>query len=1382
MEIVIAFAAKVVEYTVAPIGRQLGYLIFYTSNKENLRTQFRSLEETKDRVQREVDAAKRNGQEIHPDVQNWLSKVNELIEEATKLFGDEGRATTGCFSTGSCPNVLSRHQVSRKSTKLLLEVTEIQLKGNFSSVSYNPPPPPLTATLVTKDFKALDSRTRTLTEIMEKLKDPTIRTIGVWGPGGVGKTTLAKQVAKEVEESKMFGKVVMVTVTVNPDVRQIQGEIADALGLKFDQETQMRRGDTVKDPSVQPIAIEVVKRCAGLPVLIATVAKALKDEALYVWKDTLKQLELFDKEGMHEKVYSALELSYNHLKGQQIKSLFLLIALHGQHSVEKHDLSIISVGLGLFKNVDTLEDARNRLDKLTNDLKASCLLIEDGREEVKIHDLVREAGSLIAAEDQLFRIDFKSESAEWPGKNILENYRGLLLSVRLQSDLPERLECPELQVLALKSDEDILKLSDSFFEVMRKLKVLCLYHMEFTPTLPLSLHLLKYLKALYLYNCELADIAVVGEFRNLEILSIRDSVIENLPSEIGRLYCLKMLDLENCSRLQVIPPRVISSLTRLEELNMERSFTKWEVEGSNTQSCNSSLSELKELPNLKSLYIQIPDVQTLSADIFLFFQNLQRFKIDIGERVYLSADKYEYSQILTLEFSSSTQLENWTRMLLEKVEYLSLGRVNGVKKVFQDFSAKGLGVLRQLVHISISVCKSMKEIVMLETEENLYQGLRAIEFTELRSLRMDNLPELISFCSTKRTSSTSEADKSNPSLPLFSNKVSFPKLENLVLSKINMKQIWDDKFSANTCFPNLTVLRIRGCDTIEDMSPLASLVKLKHLNIRACLMVEVLLITKESSCEEVLFPNLESLTLFHMANMRTMWDGQVSSSAFSNVKRILVKDCAKLTTFLPLNIGKNFQNLDSLKVYNCNSLEMIFNFRELNDAKAHAGGIHCHLKYLTLRRLSKLMHIWNGDLKGIPIIFQDLQKVKVENCENLNNIFPGSIGKCFMQLEKLKIVSCGVTEIVAEDMDGSNEAIRFQFPKVKHVSLMWLPKLTSFFPGLMHTLEWPMLNELHVSNPNEAKIFSLQEVPNFQRDALEMQLSSGRKLFFSPKKEIVPNLESLYLEGNSAKIFYLNGQFQVLFHSIKILGVRDCSSLRSLVPATYSSTHFQNVHTLEIESCDELINLVALSTAKCALARLQKLSIKNCEKIEEIISSDHHGQDVEVDEIVFPLLKCLQLYFLPNLKSFCPEKCTLQFPSLKEVAVVACPNMEMFTPGVALTPLLSGVVRDKYYKFSKLLWEADLNNTISQIFTNMHEEMRKGFPKSIKHPLHEKHELVVAWGSYGCDGCHKDGDNWSYFCGKCSFDLHPTCALEGRNKVINKAGKLETGILSHVEI
>ncbi|KAI4334739.1 hypothetical protein L6164_013451 [Bauhinia variegata] len=78
-------------------------------------------------------------------------------------------------------------------------------------------------------------------------------------------------------------------------------------------------GDVVKDR--QAIATEIVKRCAGLPVLIVTITNALRNKEVYVWKDALKRLQRFDRQGMHQKVYLAVELSYNYLESEE-KSLF----------------------------------------------------------------------------------------------------------------------------------------------------------------------------------------------------------------------------------------------------------------------------------------------------------------------------------------------------------------------------------------------------------------------------------------------------------------------------------------------------------------------------------------------------------------------------------------------------------------------------------------------------------------------------------------------------------------------------------------------------------------------------------------------------------------------------------------------------------------------------------------------------------------------------------------------------------------------------------------------------------------------------------------------------------------------------------------------------
>ncbi|MCH86561.1 disease resistance protein, partial [Trifolium medium] len=70
------------------------------------------------------------------------------------------------------------------------------------------------------------------------------------GLSGVGKTTLVKKIARDAlqasEAAKIFDVVAMASVTRKPDIRQIQGHIADALGLKLDEESDMARAARIQ--------------------------------------------------------------------------------------------------------------------------------------------------------------------------------------------------------------------------------------------------------------------------------------------------------------------------------------------------------------------------------------------------------------------------------------------------------------------------------------------------------------------------------------------------------------------------------------------------------------------------------------------------------------------------------------------------------------------------------------------------------------------------------------------------------------------------------------------------------------------------------------------------------------------------------------------------------------------------------------------------------------------------------------------------------------------------------------------------------------------------------------------------------------------------------
>ncbi|GLU09196.1 hypothetical protein SLE2022_260690 [Rubroshorea leprosula] len=142
---------------------------------------------------------------------------------------------------------------------------------------------------------------------------------------------------------------------------------------------------------------------------------------------------------------------------------------------------------------------------------------------------------------------------------------------------------------------------------MTNLRVLDFTKMHFS-TMPSSICFLKNLHILHMDLSVIKDIAIVAELRGLEVLSLSRSAIEELPVEIGQLIQLKFLNLSDCTKLKLIRPHVLESLSRLEELYLGNSFKQWEANRLGNQR-NASLAELKDLHNLVALDVHACDVQ-----------------------------------------------------------------------------------------------------------------------------------------------------------------------------------------------------------------------------------------------------------------------------------------------------------------------------------------------------------------------------------------------------------------------------------------------------------------------------------------------------------------------------------------------------------------------------------------------------------------------------------------------------------------------------------------------------------------------------------------------------------------------------------------------------
>ncbi|KAK3198973.1 hypothetical protein Dsin_022388 [Dipteronia sinensis] len=484
--------SKAGEYLVVPIAQEVGYIFCFKSIVEEFQKQDTNLRLAQEHVQRQVDTATRNTEEIVTDVQNWLTDVRRLEDE---IKANESRLN------GWCPHWGCRYKSSRrvaKKTSIMLQLRDDASKLN--NISHP-----------TKF--AFDG-------MIEALKDDERKIIGLYGMGGVGKTTLAKVVGNTTKEHKMFNEVVMVVVSQTLNVMNIQDQIADSLSMKLEEKSEQGRakrlclrlkgenkillilddvwtkldltaigiafGDdhmgckilittSVKQsvgnhsPTLDGIAKEVVDECNGLPLAIVTVGSLRREKDVDEWKvvcQKLRNSKLDDIENVDVDVYACLKLSYDYLKGDEI----LLCSLFPEdHKIELEELVRYGLGLGLYQDADSIEEARIQLRVTINTLKAYCLLLDDGEGRfVKMHDVVRDVALWITSKgDNVFMVKTGRSLREWPKLEGLETCTAISLIDNNIQVLSNGLICPKLEILLLCSGYNYptnIKVSDGFFK------------------------------------------------------------------------------------------------------------------------------------------------------------------------------------------------------------------------------------------------------------------------------------------------------------------------------------------------------------------------------------------------------------------------------------------------------------------------------------------------------------------------------------------------------------------------------------------------------------------------------------------------------------------------------------------------------------------------------------------------------------------------------------------------------------------------------------------------------------------------------------------------------------------------------------------------------
>ncbi|GLT87846.1 hypothetical protein SLE2022_059050 [Rubroshorea leprosula] len=577
--------------------------------------------------------------------------------------------------------------------------------------------------------------------------------------------------------------------------------------------------------------------------------------------------------------------------------------------------------------------------------------------------------------------------------------------------------------------------------------------------------------------------------------------------------------------------------------------------------------------------------------------------------------------------------------------------------------------LVQLERMIVSECYMLTEIV--GNEGNGTEGLIMITFTKLRFLKLICLPSLESFCLGNFTFKFPSLEKliviQCPKLMIFNEgnlstlllqrvelievedkwrwegdlnttiqrmymeKVGFVGLETLVLSNFpKLMETWHIKNPQELLdFRQPWMPEICDCSKFRYLltdSMALGLVQLFQLIVKKCGTMEQV-IMGEGAKYKMEFPHLWLINLESCLDLTSFYMGS-NSLELPSLYDLIVKDCPKMVTFVSSTSSKGHNKEESQYLFS-------------NKVKTP------NLELLSISS-NNIQRIWNNSILEISSYVQNLRKLCVEGCGNLEYLLTSSMVKSFEQLNWLKICDCNMME--------------------KELPCLWKLKISKC-PVLKTFISSSLFGDMIASSENV-------------KDTCALSLFDAKVAF--------PKLEHLIIEYVKSLNKIWKDRLEVdSFCQLTSVSVVLCEKLLNIFPFSMLE-RLQRLDKLQIWNCDSLEEILESHESVVSQSQAQKAT--PLPLLETVTCLE---DDVK-DEIVFSKLKYLQLCGLPRLSSFCSVKCKFEFPFLEEVILMDCPSVHTFSIDETRMPKLQKVklTRDEDEGF----WDSSLNSTIQLQF------------------------------------------------------------------------------------
>ncbi|GKV32555.1 hypothetical protein SLEP1_g41151 [Rubroshorea leprosula] len=905
-----------VKFVGGPIVRYLKYQITFKNQLEQFNVRKERLCNQKRDVESRLNTELHYGKVAKEEVQTWLSDVENFI--ARQEVEDEVNSR-GCLSCCCRVKILEERAQ---------ELKEIYDRGDkYTNDCLVKDDPSISA--VELPTTKLQGREEVKAEILAFLTGDEVTRLGVWGMGGVGKTTIMKHVHNELLKERKFKKIIWANVSQTLDIYNLQQQIASILEEKKileQQNTSVRAG----------MLLKVLQR--HRPYLL-------------ILDDVWSRFELEDV-GIPEPLVS--------------DGCKLVLTTRSQEVAHTMDCKIIKV-----TTLAQREALQLFMHKVGNIVLSDQGCIK-GTLEATLKRIVDECDGLpLAIVTVASSLKTKSNPRSW--------------SVALN----QLKDCK--RNVAGTNDADpfgVLKFSYDRLEIpkIQHCFLCCALYPE-DHNIPINSIIDYWIDEGLVDEMETLQ-AMKDEGYDILRKLVDNCLLESIEDRFEG-NCVRMHDLLRDMALQITrtsPRFMLEAGKALTELPEKGKWTEY------LEKVSLIRNEIKEIPSsilsskctmLTTLLLSHNNLSRISESVF---EHLLGLKIlDLSYNQQLKGLPNSISKLVNL----TTLLLQWTSL----TEVPSLSELEALKKLDLGWTKikevpKGLEMCTNLKYLSLRRYGGILDDAILLNLSKLQQ-LFVDERTALRGEVIGRLKKLEAFGGRFPTVDDwsiflkcvhGQGDGLSRYYVIVGNEsewlLSGKSLKNITFNRI-------DIVGENIILPHsVNELLIERCDnlrSLNDFSSIKDAIDLRRCRIADCKGMKCVF----SSWINPLIQTLEELILNGLDKLEGLYEAEAIArfppqpSTFSSLKYILLFDCGKIKKLIPSwKLLAYLQNLERIDVWNCEELE------EIIASDPEEGGdiikklILPKLKLLRLRDLPALKSICN---RSAVMVCDSLEEIEVRN-------------------------------------------------------------------------------------------------------------------------------------------------------------------------------------------------------------------------------------------------------------------------------------------------------------------------------------------------------------------------------------------------------------------